>query len=325
MKDIKDQAIEAYKTFFKTWSSRDPNAIQDLELMIHQEFNGFGTNSNEIWHTKEELFQQREKEINQVSEPYIINFDWIDSTKIGKKSILVYGELSITVKINTKIVILEKTRSSFIFKEKKGVLKIKHWHCSLPDLGTKGEVFPGAHEPKKYDEVSVFFCDFVNFTQTVSEMPAKEMVAELSDIYQKFDEIMIEEHIEKIQVYGDGYLAVCGLPEKNPEHAIHCVNAGKKIFSYLKERNKSSDIQWNARIGIHTGPLVAGVIGERKFSFNIFGDTVNTAARIETASIPNKINVSQSTYELIKDSFVCEYRGKIEAKGKGEIEMYFVD
>jgi len=325
MKDINDQAIEVYKAFWRTWGSRNTNTNSALMQMVHPKFNGFGTNINEIWRTKKELNVQHEVEIKQVLQPYSIDFDWIDITKINDKSVLVYGELSLTIRINTKIIILENVRNSFVLKQHKGTLKIKHWHCSLPDLGTKGEVVPGSLEPKRYEEVSVFFCDFVNFTQIVSDLPPKELVAEISDIYQQFDEIMSEEYLEKIQVYGDGYLAVCGLPEYIEEHAINCVKAGQKIFAYLKERNKTSKFQLDARIGIHTGPLVAGIIGERKFSFNIFGDTVNTAARIESASIPNKINVSQTTYELIKDYFVCAHRGKIEAKGKGKIDMYFVE
>ena len=325
MENINEQAIKAYKTFWDTWGSRDANTVSNLMLLIHPDFNGIGSNTNEVWKTKNELSIQLEEEINQVSEPYAIKLNWIESSKISEKSVLVFGELSVTVRINTKVIILEKVRSSFIFKLHKNALKIKHWHCSLPDVSTIGEVLPGSQEPKKYEEVSVFFCDFVNFTQIVADLPPKEMVAELSDIFQHFDEIMATEQLEKIQVYGDGYLAVCGLPEYIPAHAINCVKAGKKIFSYLKERNKTSKFQWDARIGIHTGPLVAGVIGERKFSFNIFGDTVNTAARIETASQPNRINVSQTTYDLIKETFVCEHRGKIEVKGKGEIEMYFVE
>ena len=102
--------------------------------------------------------------------------------------------------------------------------------------------------------------------------------------------------MEKIQVYGDGYLAVCGIPDHYNDHAIRCINAGKKVIAFLKERNKVTELQWKVRIGIHTGPLVAGVIGERKFSFNIFGDTVNTAARLETASVQGRINISQKTY-----------------------------
>ena len=139
-----------------------------------------------------------------------------------------------------------------------------------------------------------------------------------------FDAIMEEEGIEKIQTVGDGYLAVGGLPEELPGHAVKCINAAKKMIAFLEERNKHNAIQWNARIGIHTGPITAGVIGTKKFAYSIFGDTVNTASRIETAGAQGRVNVSASTFALIKDTFDCEYRGKISAKGKGDLDMYFV-
>jgi len=130
--------------------------------------------------------------------------------------------------------------------------------------------------------------------------------------------------IEKVQTVGDAYLAACGLPEIVEDHAQKCVKAAKEMIDYLETRNARSKIQWKMRVGIHTGPIVAGVVGKKKFTYDLFGDTINTASRIETASEPGKINISSSTYEEIKDSFSCEYRGKIQAKGKGELDMYFV-
>ncbi|MEL6251363.1 MAG: adenylate/guanylate cyclase domain-containing protein [Bacteroidota bacterium] len=182
----------------------------------------------------------------------------------------------------------------------------------------------GRTTPKKYESVSILFSDFVDFTRISAASSPEEIIAELNDCFKGFDAIMEAEGIEKIQTIGDGYLAVGGIPEEAPGHAIKCVAAAKKMIAFLEERNQHSSIQWKARIGIHSGEITAGVVGTKKFAYNIFGDTVNTASRIETAGEQGRINISASTYDLIKERFDCEYRGKISAKGKGELDMYFV-
>ena len=325
MEDIIKSSIEAYKSFWGYWGSRDPKRIEDIKDLTHEDFRGFGSNIDEIWKSQHDLLLQHGKEVSQISEAYLVDFKWIECQKIDTNSTIAYGVISLKIKIKKKTILLENVRNSIAFIKSNNKIKIKHWHCSLPDIGIGGEVVPGALEPKRHNEVSVLFCDFVNFTEIAAKVSPKLIFNELSDIYQNFDEISDDKSLEKIQVYGDGYLAICGLLKKDSKkHAVQCIEAGKKILAYLENRNKNSDLQWNARIGIHSGPLIAGIIGERKFSFNIFGDTVNTAARIETASKTNKINISQSTYELAKGHFEFEYRGKIKAKGKGEIDMYFV-
>lgn len=182
----------------------------------------------------------------------------------------------------------------------------------------------GKTTPRRYESVSILFSDFVDFTRISARTTPDHIIAELNDCFMGFDAIMEEEGIEKIQTIGDGYLAVGGIPEEDPGHAIKCVRAAQRMIRFLEQRNQNSDIQWNVRIGIHSGPITAGVVGTSKFAFSIFGDTVNTASRIETAGQQGRINVSADTYELIRDSFDCEYRGKISAKGKGELDMYFV-
>ncbi|MEM8889038.1 MAG: adenylate/guanylate cyclase domain-containing protein, partial [Bacteroidota bacterium] len=166
----------------------------------------------------------------------------------------------------------------------------------------------GRTTPKKYESVSILFSDFVDFTRISAASSPEEIIAELNDCFKGFDAIMEAEGIEKIQTIGDGYLAVGGIPEEAPGHAIKCVAAAKKMITFLEERNRSSNIQWKARIGIHSGEITAGVVGTKKFAYNIFGDTVNTASRIETAGEQGRINISTSTYELIKEHFDCEYR-----------------
>jgi len=182
----------------------------------------------------------------------------------------------------------------------------------------------GKTVPSRFEEVSILFTDFKEFTNIVATIPARKLVEELNEIFHKFDDIMEEVGVEKIQTIGDGYLAACGLPKEDPDHALKCVIAAQKILEYLDQRNKSSAIKWKVRIGIHSGPITAGVVGKNKITYDLFGDTVNTASRIETAGEEGRINISAYTYYLIKDKLPCEYRGKIKAKGKGELDMYFV-
>jgi len=182
----------------------------------------------------------------------------------------------------------------------------------------------GRASSKKYEETSIMFADFIEFTNIVASIPAQKLVDELNDIFHHFDEIIDDHELEKIKTIGDGYLAACGLPKQSPLHAIMSVRAAREMIHYIDSRNQNQAIKWKIRIGIHSGPVSAGVVGKNKFSFDIFGDTVNIASRIETAGEEGKINVSAYTYDLIKDEFQGEYRGKIDLKGKGKLDLYFI-
>lgn len=184
----------------------------------------------------------------------------------------------------------------------------------------------GAAAPKKYDNVTILFTDFKDFTKLAASISASKLVVELNDIFGQFDDIMDEFGIEKIETIGDAYLAASGLPLENTDHAKRCVKAAFRMVELLEQRNENSEIHWNMRVGIHSGPVIAGVVGKKKFAYDIFGDSVNTASRIESNGEVGKVNISQDTYDLLKNEpdLVFEHRGKIEAKGKGEIDMYFV-
>jgi class 3 adenylate cyclase len=181
----------------------------------------------------------------------------------------------------------------------------------------------GRSEARQYDYVSVLFTDFVNFTKITENLSPKDLVREIDIFFKGFDEIIEKNGLEKIKTIGDAYLAVCGLPEADPEHAVKAVQASKDIIQFMEESKKKGGL-FDIRIGINSGPVVAGIVGLKKFAYDIWGDTVNTAARMEQNSEAGKINISGSTYALVKDHFKCIHRGKIAAKNKGEIDMYFV-
>jgi len=183
--------------------------------------------------------------------------------------------------------------------------------------------------PLYYDSATVLFTDMVGFTRIAESMLPEELIEELDSCFSYFDSIIRKHKLEKIKTIGDSYMAAGGLPESSRTHAVDCVLAALEIQDYMvkmmETRQASNRPCWQLRIGIHTGPVVAGVIGREKFAYDIWGDTVNIASRFESSGSAGRINISSTTYELVKDMFICEPRGRISAKGKGEMEMYFVN
>lgn len=187
----------------------------------------------------------------------------------------------------------------------------------------------GKVQPKSYNSVSVLFTDFVGFTKFSQSLTADRLVQELDGCFSQFDEIVRRQNLEKLKTIGDSYMCAGGLPRSNHTHAVDVCLAALEILSFCMQTTalKASQDEefWKIRIGIHSGPVTAGVIGNTKFAYDIWGDTVNTASRMESYGVADRINLSTDTYEKVKDFFTCEYRGSINVKGKGEMEMYFLD
>jgi|JI9StandDraft_1071089.scaffolds.fasta_scaffold00704_19 class 3 adenylate cyclase len=186
----------------------------------------------------------------------------------------------------------------------------------------------GVADPVHFESVSVLFTDFQGFTTIAEKMKPNDLIKELDACFIQFDRITERCNLEKLKTIGDSYMCAGGIPRPNKSHAIDCVLAAIQMQDFMHktraEKEEKGVPYWEIRLGIHSGPLVAGVIGEKKFAYDVWGDTVNTASRMESSGHPGKINISGSTYELIRDYFECEYRGRVNAKNKGEIDMYFV-
>ena len=186
----------------------------------------------------------------------------------------------------------------------------------------------GKATARHYRMTSIMFTDFKSFTQIAEVTKPQELVAELDGYFVNFDEIIEKYDVEKIKTIGDAYMCAGGIPIRNKSNPIDTVLAGLEIQRFMKRYNKikvkNGEKAWGLRIGIHTGNVVAGVVGIKRFAYDIWGDSVNIASRIEAASAVGKVNISGHTYELVKEFFTCEYRGKIKAKNKGNIDMYFV-
>jgi len=209
--------------------------------------------------------------------------------------------------------------SIFIFRERRKSEKLLL--NILPAETARELKRNGKATARHYESVTVMFTDFKGFTTIAEKLSAEELVSELDFLFKKFDEIISKYPIEKIKTIGDAYMCASGLPTPNTNHAENIVKAGIEIQTWMKEQNN----KWSLRMGIHSGPVTAGVVGDKKFAYDIWGDTVNTASRMESSGEAGKINISGSTHEHVKDKFTCIHRGKISAKNKGEIEMYFVE
>jgi class 3 adenylate cyclase len=173
----------------------------------------------------------------------------------------------------------------------------------------------------EFAQVSILFCDICGFTPLSSKMPAKNVVAMLNDMFTGFDEIADKYQVEKIKTMGDCYMAVAGLPVVTEDHAIKIAKMALEMRNFVHSFSEDLDV----RIGINTGPVVAGVIGTKKFIYDLWGDSVNVAARMESHSEKGQIQITEETYNLIREEFECEYRGVINVKGKGDMNTYFLN
>lgn len=187
----------------------------------------------------------------------------------------------------------------------------------------------GHATPRYYEQASVLFTDFKSFSKLADELSPQQVVTELNECFYAFDQIVEKHKIEKIKTIGDSYMCAGGIPTEDPGHVLNIVKASIDMQAFIGERNRKRASEglppWDIRIGIHTGPLVAGVVGKSKYAYDIWGSTVNIASRMESNGEPGKVNISAATYELIKDRYRCSYRGKISAKNIGEVDMYFVE
>lgn len=199
----------------------------------------------------------------------------------------------------------------------------------LPDDIAEELKATGSTTPRHFDQVTVMFTDFTNFTAFAAKLTPAELVAEIHTCFKEFDAIVSRHNLEKIKTIGDAYMCAGGLPSTNDTHAMDAVNAALEIRDFMTEHMKTLAAKGHEtigfRIGIHTGPVVAGVVGVNKFAYDIWGDTVNVASRAESSCEPGQINITSSTYELVRHAFTCIHRGQVHAKNRGAMDMYFVE
>lgn len=178
---------------------------------------------------------------------------------------------------------------------------------------------------QKIEHATVLFADIVEFTSFAKSLTAEYVVNQLNKIFRLFDDLVDEYKVEKIKTIGDNYMLAAGVPDYQEDHAYRVADIALKMVQKLHQLNLKENTHFEIRIGIHSGPLVAGIIGTKKYIYDIWGDTVNTASRMESCGMPGKIQVSEDTYHLLKNKYKLEERGVIEVKGKGSIKTFFLE
>lgn len=255
----------------------------------------------------QELIANRQRTISIVSVAIVVLL-----------SLLIFGLFNRFkyVRKTSRIIEREKNRSDGLLKN------------ILPDETAEELKENGKVKAKQFESVTVMFADFRGFTKYSENMHPEELVQRVDFYFSKFDEIMEKFDLEKIKTMGDAYMCAGGLPFPSKDHAIRMVMAAFEMADFvdqIKKEDPDDPTRFEVRIGMNTGPVVAGVVGTKKFAYDIWGDTVNIASRMESNSEPGRINVSENTYQLIKDKFDCSFRGMVEVKNKGMMRMYFVN
>jgi class 3 adenylate cyclase len=194
----------------------------------------------------------------------------------------------------------------------------------LPKEIVKELKLHGNIEPRYFERTTILFTDFCGFADLSADYSPEMLLTELNEIFHKFDTIIEKYGLEKLKTVGDIYMIGGGLPKETNDHAIKVVAAAVEMYNYVQERNKNSATKWNMRAGINSGNVVAGIVGNNKFCYDVWGDTVNIASRIESICEPGKINISEKTYELIKDFYECEYSGELVEQGIESVNMYSI-
>lgn len=271
--------------------------------------------------------QKKQSEINLLTKDKALADLELNRQKFAKNALIAgLGLVSLIIFILYRDY-LNKARTNKLLDSQKAQIQTLLSNI-LPDEVAEELQRDGVATPKFYESASVLFTDFKSFTKHADNMTPQEVIAELNSCFIAFDDIMEKYNLEKIKTIGDAYMCAGGIPVPDPNHYWNMIKAAKDIQATILMRNKEREAKglppWEIRIGIHVGPIVAGVVGKKKYAYDIWGSTVNIASRMESNGEPGQINISSATYDLIKDEYECTHRGKIYAKNVGDIDMYFL-
>ena len=271
--------------------------------------------------------QKKQNEINLLTKDKDLQGVQIKRQKFAKNAFMAGLLLAFTIALLIYRNYRNKVKTHKILDQQKNQIENLLLNI-LPEEVAHELQTTGHATPRHYESVSVMFTDFKGFTIIADEMSPDELVKELDACFIAFDRIIEKYQLEKIKTIGDSYMCAGGIPTPDDQHVLKIVKAGLEIQKFVSDNNEKREEKglapWSIRIGIHVGPVAAGVVGEKKYAYDIWGSTVNIASRMESNGEPGKVNVSSATYKLIKDHYSCSYRGKISAKNIGEIDMYFI-
>ncbi|MDT0552207.1 adenylate/guanylate cyclase domain-containing protein [Urechidicola vernalis] len=316
--------------------------ISDAYLQLSETHEKMGNTESYIKYYKQHIvYKDSLNNISKVQEIANITTDY----EVSKKQVQVdllneqkrnQKNIAITVSIVLFLVLLLAiglfNRNKYIKKTSQIIADEKKKSDNLLNNILPGETAnelknTGKVRAKRYESTTVMFTDFKGFTSHSEELSPEQLVESVDYYFSNFDKIIERHGVEKIKTIGDSYMCAAGLPFPDENHAVKVINAAKEIIEFVEDsKNNRSKIftHYEIRVGINSGPVVAGVVGSKKFAYDIWGDTVNTASRMESSSEPGRINISNSTYNLVKDHFKFERRGEMSVKNKGILQMYFL-
>ncbi len=272
--------------------------------------------------------ENKEKEINQLTTEKALQESEMRRQKTANRAFLVGIVLVLIIVAILLYSYREKVKTFKILDRQK--IQIENLILNiLPKEVARELQAEGQATPRYYEHVSVLFTDFKGFSSISQGMTPNKLVEHLNDYFHAFDDIVGRFGLEKIKTIGDAYMCAGGIPLPNKTHPQDIVKAGLAMQDFINKRKQelaeNGEAGWDLRVGIHTGPIVAGVVGKRKYAYDIWGNTVNIASRMESNGEPGKVNISEATYKLVKDQYKCHHRGKIYAKNVGDIDMYFIE
>ena len=322
---FKERAEAIVKNFWNTFAQRKSDVVDQCLQFIHPDFVGYGTEPHEVWHSLEDFKKQLLNELEFAPDPVSISVKSMHTMISGSVAVCV-ADLLFRFKIGHKELEIDPFRLIATLQETDNGLKILSMASISFDFSVPDQVpWPGLMEPRKYDDVSILFCDIAGFSKSVASIPPKSLANELNDLFSAFDDLSKSHQLDKVKTIGDAYMAISGVRPEQSEHAKSAVEAGIAMINFLEQRNKISPYKWELRIGVHSGPVVAGIMGKQGLSFDVWGSTVNLAHQIEQKGKPGRVNISAYTFQLVKDTYDCTYRGKIQVKNNELVDMYLVN
>ena len=258
-----------------------------------------------------------------IIQPYLLNDTLLSDGLITTFIVLNLGVISIIIFMVLRYFIDQKNKAYALLaveQEKSDNLLLNVLPKEIADILKSKDQTIADH----FEEASILFADLVGFTQLTQSLTPEEMIGLLNEIYSHFDSLVDKYSLEKIRTIGDNYMVASGVPTPRADHAQALAKMALDMLKYTESLPVQNGTLINFRIGIDSGPLVAGVIGKKNFHYDVWGDTVNTASRMESHGLPGKIQVTKDTYRILKDEYIFELRGKLDVKGKGEMETWFL-
>jgi adenylate cyclase len=325
MDDVKVELKDLYKDMSVAYKKQNDFANAYLYRTLYSDI------KDTLWNldTKSKLSQlQFDFELSKKEGEIVLQETRIKSEKAARMGVQIGLGLILIIAFIIYRNYLQKVKVNKILDKQKDQIEVLLLNILPKEVASELQA-SGKSAPRHFEEVSVLFTDFKGFTSIADKLSPEAVVEELNECFMAFDNIMEKYNLEKIKTIGDSYMCAGNMPSPDPDHSYKIIKAAMEIQQFVKQNNLSREQKglesWEIRIGIHTGPVVAGVVGKKKYAYDIWGSTVNIASRMESNGIPGRVNISAYTHEIIKHRFECSHRGKIYAKNLGELDMYFIE